>query len=96
MSVSYPPLLRILLSVLLAAIMATATGGRVTEVYDGRSFALEDGARVRLLGVSVPRVYESGGDIALEVLAKFVRGRTVRLEADGPDTDADGWLLRYV
>ena len=56
----------------------------------------DDGLRVRLLGTQAPRIYEPGGDIARDVLERYVLGREVRLETDGAVADDEGWLLRYV
>lgn len=81
---------------LLLLLAAAAPATRATAVIDGRSFLTDDGLRVRLLGVETPRVYEPGGDICRDVLEKFVTGRPLRLEVEGPDADAEGWLLRHV
>ncbi|MEO0073478.1 MAG: thermonuclease family protein [candidate division WOR-3 bacterium] len=69
---------------------------RVVMVYDGDTFLTADSARVRLLGVDTPELYQPGGDIARDILEKLVLGKQVRLEQDKVDRDEYGRLLRYV
>ncbi len=74
----------------------------VTWVVDGDTLELEDGRRVRVLGVDAP---ETGhGDAGPEPLSAaatertrgLVAGRRVRLEVDTTDRDRYGRLLRHV
>jgi micrococcal nuclease len=86
------------LTVILAA-AAVASGAekvQVEKVYDGSSFMTPDSQQVVMLGVDVPAVDLPGGDISRDVFEKLVRGRQVRLEADGADLDDQGRLRRYV
>lgn len=69
---------------------------RVRSVADGDTLTLEDGRRVRLIGINAPEMgqylYEEAGD--------FLRGRvdhtTVYLEFDAEPTDQFDRLLAYV
>ena len=55
-----------------------------------------DSLVVRLLGIDAPESYQPGGDIAKDVLEKYMSGRDVRMVADSVDKDQYGRLLRYV
>lgn len=65
-------------------------------VYDGDTFLTSDSLPVRLLGIDAPESYQPGGDIARDILEKYVLGRPVRLATDSADKDGYGRLLRYV
>ena len=83
--------------VLLAGMaLAGATGHRVVQVYDGDTFRTDDSLVVRMLGIDAPESYQPGGDIAKDILEKYVAGREVRLEADSVDKDDYQRVLRYV
>lgn len=86
----------ILFAVFLTAGVARAERHRVVVVYDGDTFRTGDSLVVRLLGIDAPESYQPGGDVASDILEKFVLGRTVRLEPDSTDKDQYGRLLRYV
>jgi micrococcal nuclease len=83
-------------AVLLATGLSSAGTHRVSVVYDGDTFQTADSLVVRLLGIDAPESYQPGGDIAGEILGKYVQGRQVRLEADSEDKDQYGRVLRYV
>ncbi|HIE14928.1 TPA: hypothetical protein EYP70_06610, partial [Candidatus Bathyarchaeota archaeon] len=85
------------LVVLLAFILGCAARGpRVVDVYDGDTFELQSGKKVRLLGINTPEIGEPGADIAKDFLEKLVLGKEVRLEKDSVDHDEYGRLLKYV
>ena len=68
----------------------------VTSVIDGDTVELEDGRRVRYLGIDTP---ESGEYYAEEATARnkdLVEGKTVELQRGKRDQDEYGRLLRYV
>lgn len=75
---------------------------RVRHVPDGDGLELEDGTRVRYIGIDAPEM--SGSDGKPEALAlearelnrNLVMGKRVRLVKDSSDTDRYGRLLRYV
>ena len=56
------------------------TGSKVVVVYDGDSFELADGRRVRLLGVDAPEKGRCGYEEATKELKAFVLGKNVRLK----------------
>ncbi len=85
---------RLILLVLLAR--AWAGPLHVVQIYDGDTFQTEDSAVVRMLGIDAPETYQPGGDIARDILEKYLLGKEVRLEPDGTDKDKYGRLLRYV
>ena len=87
-------LLHVVLAVALT--LSAASGARVVRVEDGATFFTADSLRVQLLGLSAPAIYQDGGDICRDVLEKLVVGRDVRLETDGEEANAQGWLPRYV
>lgn len=68
----------------------------VSEVIDGDTFIIENGERVRLLGINAPEAdryyYEESG----EVLKVIVEKKWIKLERDVTDRDDYGRLLRYV
>ena len=68
----------------------------VAEVVDGDTIVIENGIRVRLLGIDAPESAECYGAEAKEELARLVLGQEILLEKD--QTAADGYdrLLRYV
>ena len=71
----------------------------VTEVIDGDTIIIEDGFRVRYIGVDTPEIYpqlEAYGMEALQANRELVEGKEVRLERDTSETDKYGRLLRYV
>ncbi len=76
----------------------------VSRVIDGATVELEDGQRVRYLGVRSPAVGSADGTSAAEFYGveareanrALVEGKQVALEADEVDRDAAGRLLRYV
>ena len=74
----------------------------VSRVIDGDTIELENGERVRYLGVETPevshpsKVPECYGVEATERNRDLVEGLVVRLLSDGEDRDSYGRLLRYV
>ncbi len=69
---------------------------KVIEVIDGDTIRIENGKRVRLIGIDAPEKGEKCYREAKEFLKKLVLGKIVRLEADKLDKDIYGRLLRYV
>ena len=68
----------------------------VARVIDGDTIELQDGRRVRYLGIDTP---EAGEYYALEATARnrqFVEGKVVELQSGNRDQDEYGRLLRYV
>lgn len=74
----------------------------VARVIDGDTVELENGERVRYLGIDTPETVhpekpvQCYGSEASERNKALVEGKVVSLLRDGPDRDAYGRLLRYV
>lgn len=81
---------------LLVATLAADETVKVVKVNDGDTFVTADGQSVRMLGIDAAESYQPGGDVAGEMLEKYLLGRTVRLETDRRNTDDYGRLLRWV
>lgn len=75
---------------------------KVRHVHDGDTVTLEDGTRVRLLGINTPEIdgryteAESGGEAARRWLKKRVEGKNARLESDRERQDRYGRLLAHL
>lgn len=75
---------------------------RVTHVPDGDGLELEDGTRVRYIGIDAPEISgwdgqpEPYAEDAKELNAQLVLGKRVRLVRDTSEADRYGRLLRYV
>ncbi len=73
----------------------------VKRVIDGDTIELEDGQKVRYIGINTPEISTTsaktcfGKEAAVKNM-EFVEGKTVRLEKDVSETDKYGRLLRYV
>jgi micrococcal nuclease len=68
----------------------------VKRVIDGDTIELEDGRKVRLLGIDAPEKGKRCYEEAKERLRQLVEGKKVILEKDMKDEDVFGRLLRYV
>lgn len=74
----------------------------VERVVDGDTLLLENGARVRLIGVDCPESVkpdhpvEAWGPEAAEFTRRFIGGREVRLEFDDERVDKYDRFLAYV
>ena len=85
-------------------VVDTASEGVLVErVVDGDTFVLEDGQRVRLIGVDTPESVHPDkskntefGKEASAFAKEALEGKRVILEKDVSDTDRYGRLLRYV
>jgi len=80
-------------------LVATATREelvRVKQVYDGDSVLLEDGRRVRYLGINSPEYQEPYYLKAKRFNESLVLNREIRLEFDQEKLDSYGRLLAYV
>jgi len=86
-----------LLGFLTLAILAHAQeSARVRRAVDGDTILLEDGRRVRYLGINTPEFGEPYSRRAKDLNTALVRGREVRLEFDQESVDSYGRVLAYV
>jgi endonuclease YncB( thermonuclease family) len=79
---------------LLLCALASAAPVSVTSVYDGDTFTLGDGTKVRLAAVNTPelRPSEAYGLEARNVAEAFLKGARVELDPD-PPTDSYGRMI---
>ena len=74
----------------------------VKTVYDGDTLVLDDGRKVRLLGINTPEVQhhnqsgEAGGEEAKQWLINALKNTTIRLEIGAEKTDKYGRTLAHV
>ena len=68
----------------------------VVSVIDGDTIELEDGNRVRYLGIDTPELGEYYADEAASRNRELVEGKIVELQSGKRDKDEYGRLLRYV
>lgn len=68
----------------------------VTKIIDGDTVELNDGRRVRYIGIDTPEKSDCYFKEASNKNKELVEGKEVRLEKDKSDTDRYGRLLRYV
>lgn len=84
------------------AMPVSASESRVQWIPDGDTIHLEDGRRVRLLGIDAPEMGRDGGPDqyyareSRDYLRRLIDGRSIRLETDGQGPDRYGRLLAYV
>lgn len=69
---------------------------RVQEVVDGDTILLENGTKVRYIGLNTPERDRPFYEEAKEANRKLVEGREVRLELDAVEIDQYGRTLAYV
>src|SRR3989344_7189178 len=67
----------------------------VARVIDGDTFELQDGEKVRLMGIDAPDEEECYFKESKEALDKLLKGKSVELRKDVTDTDEFGRLLRH-
>jgi len=87
------------LLLLLSGCSSPPDTARVIEVIDGDTIIIEEGYRVRYIGIDAPEVHPEIEDYGIEAWQanrRLVEGKKVRLEKDISETDRYGRLLRYV
>jgi micrococcal nuclease len=84
------------------AIRPEYTFTAVEKIYDGDTILLQDGRKVRLLGINTPEIAhrgnpaEAGGMQAKTWLENYLQGKKVRLQGDAEKQDKYGRTLAYV
>ncbi|MDY6931694.1 MAG: thermonuclease family protein [Halobacteriota archaeon] len=68
----------------------------VIDVIDGDTVRLQNGDKVRLLGINTPEKGQPYYEEATDKLKELVEGREVLLEGDSEDKDKYERLLRYI
>lgn len=74
----------------------------VKKIFDGDTIQLEDGRKIRLLGINAPEVRhpgqetEAGGDLARRWLTDRLKNKKVRLVKDVEETDKYNRVLAHV
>ncbi|MBI1863287.1 thermonuclease family protein [Candidatus Microgenomates bacterium] len=74
----------------------------VTKVIDGDTIEIENGERIRYIGIDTPETHhptkpvQCYGQIAADKNKELVEGKQVRLEKDVSERDRYGRLLRFV
>jgi endonuclease YncB( thermonuclease family) len=77
-------------------VIPTVSAFTVTHVVDGDTLDLDNGERVRLVGIDTPEQGQCGSAEATMFVASLTLDRTVTLEPSDEDRDKFGRLLRYV
>lgn len=81
---------------------SSSSGSLVTYIYDGDTFRIDGGAKVRIIGIDAPEwsdepdKRECFTNEAKDELARLIDGKFVRLEKDVSEVDRYGRLLRHV
>jgi micrococcal nuclease len=68
----------------------------VENVVDGDTIVIENGIRIRLLGIDAPEISECFGDESKQQLTSLILGQEITLEKDQTASDGFERLLRYV
>jgi len=69
---------------------------KVQRIIDGDTIVLENGERVRLIGIDTPERYEDYYEEAAQYLEKLISNETIYLEQDISERDKYGRLLYYI
>ena len=67
----------------------------VSKVIDGDTFTIQDGPKIRLIGINAPEEKECYFASSTEYLKSLIENKKVKLEKDISGTDEYGRLLRY-
>ncbi len=70
--------------------------GKVKFVVDGDTLVMEDGSKIRMLGIDTPEIGEYLYEEATEHLKSLIDQKEVTLTKDVSETDRYGRLLRHV
>lgn len=89
-------------TVISPTIKVAFTEAKVLRVIDGDTIVLENGKRLRYIGMDAPETHDPKkpvqcfGKEAYKQNKKLVEGKVIRLEKDVSEADKYGRLLRYV
>jgi micrococcal nuclease len=72
------------------------TSAIVSKIIDGDTIKLQNGDKVRLLGINTPEMGQPYYEEATDRLKELIEGKTVALEKDIEDKDQYERLLRYI
>lgn len=101
-NVHFPVLLRHTADIPQSQALTERSVVKVARVIDGDTIELEDGRKVRYIGIDAPetvdprRGVQCFGEEASVFNSNLVSGKAVRLEKDFSETDKYGRLLRFV
>ncbi|MDL5044984.1 thermonuclease family protein [Oscillatoria amoena NRMC-F 0135] len=89
--------MRYFITALFFLVLIPLNAQKVARVIDGDTYVLENGDKVRMIGINAPEMKTEFGDDAKEHLKGLIEGRTVELKSDKGNGDKDkyGRLLRY-
>ncbi len=76
--------------------LAASSYAVVARVIDGDTIDLDNGERVRFLGIDTPEIGECYYAESTEFVRSWLEGETVRLERDIRNRDIYDRLLRYI
>ena len=66
------------------------------SIIDGDTFKLENGEKVRLIGIDAPELSQPGGDESRQYLTQLILNKGVTLKKGHEDRDKYNRLLRFV
>ena len=66
------------------------------SIIDGDTFRLENGEKVRLIGIDAPELSQPGGDESRQYLTQLILNKGVTLKKNYEDRDKYDRLLRFV
>lgn len=89
--------MRYFITVLCFTVLIPLYAQKVTKVIDGDTYVLENGDKVRMIGINAPEMKTEFGDDAKQHLIELIEGKTVELKSDKGNGDKDkyGRILRY-
>jgi micrococcal nuclease len=89
---------RITTFLLLSSIICLGATTKVKRVIDGDTFEIENGEKVRMIGINAPEIKDIFGKEAKQYLSSLIKDKNVYLQTDSISNDKDRYhrLLRYV
>lgn len=84
------------IDVFLGNVLLEKENGKVLKIVDGDTIEMENGDKIRLLGINTPEKKEKYYDEAKLFLEVLLLNKTITLEKTNKNTDLYGRKLRYV